>query len=48
MDNITKVLFAITTVAIIATLAVNGTQAAKLVTAGGTAFSSSLGAAEKG
>jgi hypothetical protein len=48
MDNITKVLLSITTVALVATLVVNGTNTAKVVSAGGSAFSSSLSAAEKG
>ncbi len=48
MDNITKVLLSITTVALVATLVVNGTSTAKVVSASGTAFSNSLSAAEKG
>jgi hypothetical protein len=48
MADIVKVLLAITTVALVATVVVNGTNSAKLVTAAGGAFSNSLGAAEKG
>jgi hypothetical protein len=48
MDNITKVLLAIVTVGLVATLVVNGANTAKVVTAGGSAFSNSLTAAEKG
>jgi hypothetical protein len=48
MDNITKVLLSITTVALVATVVVNGVNSAKVIGAAGSAFSSSLGAAEKG
>jgi len=48
MDNITKVLLSITMVALVATVVVNGVNSAKVVEAGGSAFSSSLSAAEKG
>jgi hypothetical protein len=48
VDDITKVLLAITTVALVATLVVNGTNSAKVISAAGSAFSGSLGAAEKG
>jgi hypothetical protein len=48
MDNVTKVLLSITTVALVATVVVNGTNSAKVVAAGGSAFSNSLSAAEKG
>ena len=48
MDDITKVMLAIVSVALVATLVVNGTQTAQVITATGSAFSSSLGAAEKG
>lgn len=48
MDNITKVLLAITGVALLATLVVNGTGSAKVISAAGSAFSGSLAAAEKG
>lgn len=48
MDNITKVLLSITTVALVATVVVNGTNSAKVVSAGLGGFSNSLSAAEKG
>jgi hypothetical protein len=48
MDNITKVLLSITTVALVATVVVNGVNSAKVVGAAGTAFTNSLSAAEKG
>ena len=48
MDNITKVLLAVTTVALVATVVVNGANSAKVVSAGLGGFSSSLSAAEKG
>lgn len=48
MDNITKVLLAITGVALVATLVVNGSNSAKVIAAAGSAFSGSLSAAEKG
>ena len=48
MDNITKVLLSITTVALAATLVVNATGTAKVVSAAGGAFTNSLSAAEKG
>lgn len=48
MDDITKVLLSITTVALVATLVVNGTNTAKVVSSVGSAFSGSLTAAEKG
>lgn len=48
MGDLTKVLLAITTVAMIATVVVNGTNSAKVVSAAGSAFSGSLTAAEKG
>lgn len=48
MDNITKVLLAITGVALAATLVVNGAGTAKVIGAAGTAFSQSLSAASKG
>lgn len=46
--DITKVLLAITTVALVATVVVNGANSAKVVAAAGSAFSGSLSAAEKG
>jgi hypothetical protein len=48
MDNITKVLLSITTVALVATLVVNGTNTAKVISATGSAFSQSLSVAQKG
>jgi hypothetical protein len=48
VDNITKVLLSITTVALVATVAVNGVNSAKVVSATGSAFTNSLSAAEKG
>lgn len=48
MDNITKVLLSVTTVALVATLVVNGANTAKVIGAAGTAFTGSLSAAEKG
>ena len=48
MDNITKVLMGIVSLAVVATVLVNGTQAANVVKAGGSAFSTSLTAAEAG
>lgn len=46
--DITKVLVTITTVALVATVVVNGANSAKVIQAGGSAFSTSLAAAEKG
>lgn len=48
MSDITKVALAIVTVALVATLVVNGGNTSKVVTATGSAFSNSLSAAEKG
>ena len=48
MDNITKVLLAVTTVALVSVIVVNGVNSAKVVTALGSAYSGSLAAAEKG
>jgi hypothetical protein len=48
VDNITKVLLAVTTVALVATVVVNGANSAKVIQAGLGGFSSSLSAAEKG
>lgn len=48
MDSITKVALAVVGVAMVATLTVNGTGAAKVISAGGQAFSGALSAAEKG
>lgn len=46
--DITKVLLAITTVALVATVVVNGASSAKVISAAGNSFSGSLSAAEKG
>ena len=48
MDNVTKVLLAIVTVALVATVVVNGANSAKVVDAAGSSFTNSLSAAEKG
>jgi hypothetical protein len=48
VDNITKVLLAVVTVALVATVVVNGANSAKVVSAAGGAFTNSLTAAQKG
>lgn len=48
MNDITKVMLAITSVALVATLVVNGSGSATVINSVGTAFSNSLSAAEKG
>lgn len=48
LDSITKVALAITTVALVAVVVVNGTNSAKLVTSATSGFANSLSAAEKG
>ena len=48
MDDITKVALALTTVAIIATVVVNGTNSAKVITAATGGYAGDLSAAEKG
>lgn len=48
MDNVTKVALAIVTVALVATLVVNGQNTAKVVTATTSGFANSLTAAQKG
>ena len=48
MDGFVKVALAITTVALVATVVVNGGNSAKIITAGTSGFSNSLSAAEKG
>lgn len=48
MDNITKVLLAVTSVALMSVIVVNGANSAKVVSALGSAYSGSLTAAEKG
>lgn len=48
MDDLTKVLMAIVSLAVVATVLVNATGAATVVKAGSGAFTGSLSAAEKG
>lgn len=48
MDNITKIALAIVSLGLAATLVVNGSNTAKVVTSAGSAFSNSITAAEKG
>jgi len=48
MDAITKVALAITTVALVAVVVVNGTNSANIIKAGTSGFSNSLSAAERG
>ena len=48
MDNLTKILLGVVTVAVVATVLVNGAQAANVIKASGSAFAGSLTAAEKG
>ena len=48
MGDLTRVALAIVTVALVATLVVNGGNTAKVVSASGSAFTNSLSAAEKG
>lgn len=48
MGDLTKVLMGIVTVAVIATVVVNGSNSAKVISSAGGAFSQSLSAAEKG
>jgi hypothetical protein len=48
MDSITKILLAITTVALVSVVVVNGTQSAKVASALTGGFTNSLAAAEKG
>lgn len=48
MDNVTKILLSITTVALAATLVVNATGTAKVVDSVFNGFSKSLSAAQKG
>jgi hypothetical protein len=48
MDAIVKIALAITTVALVATVVVNGQNSAKIITAGSTGFANSIGTAEKG
>lgn len=48
MSAVTQVALAIVGVALVATVLVNGVNAAKVIDAGGKAFGGSLSAAEKG
>ena len=48
MDNVTKIMLGIVTVALVATVATNASGAASVLKAAGGAFSTSLTAAEKG
>jgi len=48
MDSITKVALAITTVALVAVVVVNGNQAATVIKAGTGGFGTALTDAEKG
>jgi hypothetical protein len=48
MDNLTRVLLAVVSLAVIATVLVNANGASTVVKAGSGAFTSSLSAAEKG
>lgn len=48
MDNVTKVLLSITTVALVAVLVVNYKGSTGLVTSLSSGFSNALGTAEKG
>lgn len=48
MDNITKIALAITTIALVATLVVNGQNTARVISSAGGAFSNALSAAQKG
>lgn len=48
MNNVTKVLLSITTVALVATLVVNAAGTASVLKAASGGFSTSLSAAEKG
>ena len=48
MGDLTKVALAIVTVALVATIVVNGQNTAKVVGAGGNAFTQALATAQKG
>jgi hypothetical protein len=48
IDAVTKIALAITTIALVAVIVVNGNQAATVIKAGTGGFASSLTAAEKG
>jgi hypothetical protein len=48
MGDLTKVALAVTTIALVATLVVNGPNTAKVVTSATGGFANSISAAEKG
>ena len=48
MDNVTKIALSITTIALVAVIVVNGTQAATVIKAGTSGFGTSITDAEKG
>lgn len=48
MDDITKIALAITTIAMISVVVVNGSNSSKVISAATSGFSNSLSAAEKG
>jgi hypothetical protein len=48
MDGITKVALAITTIALVAVVVVNGNQAANVIKAGTGGFAQSITAAQRG
>jgi PRD1 phage membrane DNA delivery len=48
MGDLTKIALMIVTVGLIATVVVNGTNSAKVITAASSGFSNSLTSAEKG
>jgi hypothetical protein len=48
MDNITKIALAIVSLGLIATLVVNGSNTAKVISSASSGFSNSITAAEKG
>jgi hypothetical protein len=48
MDGFVKIALAITTVALVAEVVVNGTNSAKIITAASQGYATSIGAAEKG
>lgn len=48
IDNVTKIALSITTIALVATLVVNANGTANVIKAAGSAFSTSITAAQKG
>jgi hypothetical protein len=48
VDNVTKVLLSITTIALVATLVVNANGTANVIKSAGGAFTNALTAAQKG